>query len=241
MHRSLLFLASSLALVTSGLLHAAADSAPAAAPASSVISITQVEADNAAIYATQIAAVNAVMKDKFGVDPFLRLYQGDAAGKDTGAIFAVSRAASFAALLKNGNSFQTDPALADLRAGLSTIRELGPRTLLESVRFDGANPHAWLYNTHAVVSDEPGYLAAVGQLRALFDGHGLADAKLNVYRVIAGRTDYTHLISINTPSSERLAALIDAVSGEAWAMDWIAASAKFRTVVRNGTYREISR
>lgn len=237
MKRSLQLLASSLALVTSSLLHAASDPAPA----SSVISITQVEARDSGIYAAQIAAVNAVMKAQFGVDPMFRVYLGDSAGEDSGAIFSVTRADSFAALMKNLRTYQTEPSLADLRASLSTIRELGARTLLKSVRFDGVNPNAWLFNTYASVSDEAGYLQAVAGLRALFDSHGLNDAKLNVYRVIAGRTSYTHLISINTPSAERLAALLDAVSSETWAIEWITASAKFRTVVRNGTYREISR
>lgn len=235
---SLRLIAPALALVTScfQFSHAAAESAP-----SFVISIAQVDARDAGIYATQLAAINAVMKTKFGIDPLFRVYRGESAGVDSGAVFAVSRAESFAALMKNTQLYQTDPATAELRASLDSIRELGARTLLRAVRFDGANPNAWLYNTYASVSDEAGYLKAIAELRTLFDNHGLADAKINIYRVIAGRSDYTHLISINTPSPERLAALLDSVAAESWAMEWIAASAKFRTVVRNGTYREISR
>lgn len=240
MKRSHPYLASLLALALSSfstLSVAAADSAPALP----VISITQIDAGDAAIYAAQIAAINAVMKEKFGIDPFLRLYHGFAAGPDTGAVFAVSRGESFASLIKDAQAYQTDPALADLRGGLNAVREVGPRTLLKAARFDGAHPGAWLYNTYANVTDEAGYLAAIGALRALFDKHGLTDAKLNVYRVIAGRSDFTHLVSINSPSAERHAAVLDAISSEPWAAEWLAGSARLRTVVRNGTFNEISR
>ena len=241
MNRPLKLLASSLALVTSGLLlHAASDSAPAA-PALPVISIAKVEARDSATYATQMAAVNAVMKSKFGVDQMFRIYLGEAAGEDSGAAFAIIRAESFTVLMKNIQTYRTDPALAELRASLDAIRELHERTFLKAVRFDGVHPNAWTYTTYVNVTDEPGYISALGQLRSLFDGHGLNDAKLNAYRVIAGRTNYTHLVSVNTPSTERLGAVLDAISSEAWATEWITASAKFRTVVRNGTYREITR
>ena len=78
------------------------------------------------------------------------------------------------------------------------------------------------------------------ELRALFDAHDLADAKINAYRVLAGRTNASHLVSINTPSPERLAALLDSMT-EPWLAAWLANTAKFRTVVSNGTYREITK
>jgi hypothetical protein len=238
MKKVLRLLASSLALVTSGFTALHAANAPAALP---VISISHVDARDAGIYATQIAAMNAVMKTKAGVDPFLQLYLGDAAGADSGTVFAVSRADSFAAINKAVRVYQTDPDLAVQRTSLNAVRELGPRTLLKAARFDGGHSNAWLYNTYATVNDEPGYLNALGELTALLKGHGFEDVKINVYRVIAGRTDYTHLVSLNLPTAERLAALLDSIASDGWAIDWIAASAKFRTVVRNGTYQEITR
>ncbi len=124
---------------------------------------------------------------------------------------------------------------------MNAIRELGPQTLLKAVRFDGRNDGAWLLNTQVTVSDEAGYLKALDEFRALFDKHGFKDIKINAYRVVAGRTDYTHLVSTNAPSEERRAALMDAMSNEASFAEWLAAAAKYRTVVRNGTYREITR
>jgi hypothetical protein len=226
-----------LALVSSAYVHAAS----AAAPALPVISITQVETDDPSDYAARIARINEVMKSKFGVEQFLRLYLGDAAGEDLGTVFAVTRGDSFATVMKHADIYQTDPALAEMRADLARMRELESRLLLKAARFDGVHPNAALYNSYANVTDEAGYLKALGELRALFDAHGLTDVKINAYRVISGRSDYTHLVSLNTPSSGRLAALLDSIATEAWAMDWIAGSAKYRSIVRNGTFREISR
>jgi len=46
------------------------------APPAPVLSIAQVDSRDAGIYTAQIAALNAAMKTKVGVDPFLRLYLG---------------------------------------------------------------------------------------------------------------------------------------------------------------------
>lgn len=239
MKRVLPLLAFSFVLGTSGFsqLPAASD----VAVSLPVLTVTQLEAPNPGLYANQIAAINAVMKTKFGVDPFLRVYVGDSAGEECGTVFAVTRAESFAALTKNAQGFLTDPALADLRASLDAIRDVKSRMNLKAVRFDGGHPNAWLYNTYANVNDEAGYLKALGELTTQLKSRGFEDARLNVYRVIAGRSTYTHLISFNLPSSERLAALLDLIANEAWVAEWIAASAKFRTIVHNGTYHEISR
>ena len=206
-----------------------------------VISITQVEARDADTYAVWIARMNEVMKAKTGVERTYRVYTGDAAGHDSGSLFALSAAESFAAMSKTAKLFAEDPDVQAVRLHMNAIREMGPRTVLKAVRFDGTNPGGHIYNTFAAVSDEAGYLKALEGLRALFDVHDLKDAKINIYRVIAGRTDYTHLISINTPSAERLAAFLDAIATEAWVTEWLATTAKVRTVVRNGTYHEITR
>jgi hypothetical protein len=237
MNRHVKLFASLLTLVPAGFLQAATETKPAMP----VIAIQQVETDDSTTYAMWIARNNEAIKARLGIDKYYHVYLGQAAGEESGAVFTVAAADSFATLAKNGQILMEDPALVESRAHLDTVRELGKRTLLKAVRYEGRNTEGWLYNTQATMSDEAGYLKAIDQLRALFDSHELKDARINVYRVIAGRENYTHLISINLPSSERLAAFLDAVGAESWAAEWIAASAKFRTVVRNGTYREITR
>jgi hypothetical protein len=237
MNRHVKLFASLLTLVPASFLQAATETKPAMP----VIAIQQVETDDSTTYAMWIARNNEAIKARLGIDKYYHVYLGQAAGEESGAVFTVAAADSFAALAKNGQILMEDPALVESRAHLDTVRELGTRTLLKAVRFDGRNDVGWLFNTQAVVTDEAGYLKAVDQLRALFDSHDLKDAKINVFRVVAGRSTYTHLISINTPSSERLAALLDVMATESWLAEWVAASGKFRTVVHNGTYREITR
>lgn len=235
--KRLVLLASVLAIATTGLSQAAAP----AKPALPVISIQQIDTDDSTVYATLIAQNNAAVKEKTGKDHYIRVYVGQQAGKDSGAVFAVAAAESFAALTKSGEIVQAEPAVIENRAHLNAVRKLGPSSMLKAVRWDGTHAGAYLLNTYAVLSDEAAYLAALNELRALFDSHDLKDAKINAYRVQVGRDDYTHLISINCPSAAVRAALMDAMSSEPWAAQWLASAAKFRTVVRNGTFREITR
>jgi len=237
MNRSLKLLASLLTLSAAGLLHGA----PEAKLILPVISIQQVVTKDPTTYAMWIARNNEVIKGKLGVEKFFHVYLGQAAGEDAGAVFAVMAADSFATLTKSWQAVQDDPAAAESRSHLNAIRDLGHRTLLKAVRYDGANPGASLFNTLALLSDEAGYLKATDQLRLLLDTHDLKDAKINVYRVTAGRCTYSHLVSINLPSEERLAVFLDAMTTEPAFADWVAAAGKYRTVVRNGTYREITR
>ncbi|MBI4623407.1 MAG: hypothetical protein HY736_09360 [Verrucomicrobia bacterium] len=82
---------------------------------------------------------------------------------------------------------------------------------------------------------------ALDQLRVIFDASGLKDAKINAYRVLAGRTDHTHRIAISAPSPERLAAFLDLMANNQQLAEWVANSAKYRTVVANSTAREITK
>jgi hypothetical protein len=175
-----------------------------------------------------------------GLDSYIRLYVGESAGKDTGQVFAVIASDSFATMSANDQRTVEEPALIESRSHLNTVRSLGPRVLLKAVRFDGTHAGAWLFNTRIVASDEPGYLNALNDLRKLLDDRGMKDIKINTYRVVAGRDTYTHLVSLNAPSAERLALMMDTMVSDAGIGGWIAGSAKFRTVVNNGTYREIT-
>lgn len=113
--------------------------------------------------------------------------------------------------------------------------------LYQSLRRDGQNKNASNYYTLAVVTDEPGYLKALDQLREILDANGLKDANISVWRVLAGRTDHTHRIVIATPSPERLGLLLDFVATNAQRAEWAANATKYRTVVSNGTVREITK
>jgi hypothetical protein len=206
-----------------------------------VISITQVDAKDAETYAVWIARMNEVMKTKTGAERTYRVYVGDAAGHDSGVLFAVSAAESFVALSKTAKLFAEDPDIQAVKLHMNAIREMGSRSVLKAVRFEGTHAGGHIYNSQVVVTDEAAYLKALDGLRALLDAHGMKDVKINTYRVIAGRTDYTHLVSINTASSEKIASVLDAVATEPWMAEWLASLAKMRTVVRNGTYHEITR
>ncbi len=237
MNRYSKLFAFSFALASASALQAA----PETAPSLPVIAITQVETKDLDTYVMWIARMNEVMKAKTGAERTFRVYTGDAAGPDSGAVVAVSAAESFAALAKTNKIFSEDPDIQAVRLHMNAIREMGTRTLLKAVRFDGRLTGTHSFHTYASVSDEAGYLKSLDGLRVLFDEHNFKDLKVNVYRVMAGRSDYTHLIAINTPSAERLAAFMDAMSTEAWVAEWLATTAKTRTVVRNGTYHEVTR
>ena len=228
--------ASLVTLFAACLVHAAAT---APAPGLPVLSVQQVATDDSTGYATWCAKTNEIAKAKLGIEGYLHIYTGQT-GDHSQATFAVSLADSFATLTKNGAALQNDPDLIEVRNHLRAIRTLGQRTLYKAVRFDGGNKGASIYNTFANVSDEAGYLKALDGLRAAFDAHGLKDAKINAYRVVAGRTTFSHLISINVPSDEALAMMLDQLS-EPWMGEWLAGAAKYRTVVSNGTYKEITK
>jgi hypothetical protein len=68
----------------------------------------------------------------------------------------------------------------------------------------------------------------------------LSDVHINVFRVITGRSDHTHLLSINASSARRLATVLDALAVETWAAELPGVAGQFHTIVRNGTFREIT-
>jgi hypothetical protein len=141
----------------------------------------------------------------------------------------------------NKYSVALEKDLETLQKQLRGTRQTGGRLLYQAVRFDGADRGGSLYNTLAVVTDEAGYLKALDQLRTIFDSAGFKDAKINVYRLLAGRTDHTHRINISLPNAERLAGLMDVLGTSHPVAEWLAASAKYRTVVSNSTSRELTR
>lgn len=206
-----------------------------------VLSILDVESEDASGYASWIAEYNQIAKAKLGIDGYLRVFQTQIDGQRSGRLRVVVTAKSVAEMMKTAQALENDPAIVQNREHLRAIRQLGGRTLYQAVRFDGTDKGGSIYNTMAVVSDEAGYLKSLEQLRVILDGGGLKDARINVYRILAGRTDHTHLISIGFASSDRLAAFLDFVAMSPQAAEWLASTAKFRTVVSNLTARDISK
>lgn len=229
-------LASLATLLAACLVHAA-DMKPIAR----VMSVGEIETDDPSGYATWIAKTNEIAKAKLGVDDYIRVFQSVYDGHGTNRVRVVTSAASVAELTKNALALENDPAALQNREHLRVIRKQGARVLYQAVRFDGVIKNASTYTTLAVVTDEAAYLKALDQLRSIYDSLGLKDAKINAYRTMAGRTDHTHRISISAPTPERLAAFIDLAGTNPQVAEWMASSAKLRTVVSNMTAREITK
>ena len=219
---------------------AAAEGAPTATNNLPVIGIQEIETDAPESYAMLVAQNNKTMKDKFGLDNYIKVFVGESAGPDSGKVFAVSSAESFSKMAANWTAFDQELSLVKARVDMNRVRKLGANVTYKAVRFDGRNESSFVYNNRVMVTDEAGYLTALDGLRALLDAHDFKDAKINCYRVVSGRTDFSHLVSINCPSRERRAAMMDAISSEPWASEWIFNAAKYRTVVSNGTYRQLA-
>jgi hypothetical protein len=227
-------LASFVALLAACLVHAADMK-----PVTRVIAITDIETDDATGYAAWLSQANDIIKAKLGVDTFYHVYVSQFDGKKAGSVRSVVSAESVSALAKITAAVTGDPALRDINEHNRLIRKLGGRTLYQAVRFDGAMKNGYVYSTTMVVSDEAGYLKALDGLRAIFDAKGFKDAKLNAYRVLAGRTNHTHRVSIGVATNEQLAALLDFMAGDDQMAAWLADAAKYRTVVANTTGHDI--
>ena len=229
-------IASVMTLLAACLLQAA-DSKPVAR----VISIQDITTDDASGYAAWVSKANEVVKAKLGIDTYQHVYVSSSDGERTGSVRTVTAAESVAALTKNAAALEDDPAIREIRDRLRGIRKFGARVLYQGVRFDGTHKNAYVYTTTAMVSDEAGYLKALDGLRALFDSHGFQDAKINAYRVLAGRTNFSHRVTLSLPSNERLAALLDFVATDGSMAEWLAGAAKFRTVVTSSTAHDITK
>jgi hypothetical protein len=229
-------LASALTLLLGCALQAA-DSKPIAR----VLEVQDIETDDAARYAAQIVPLNDAIKAKLGDAATIHVYRSNFDGARTSSVRVVIAAESIAALSKNLATMDSDPKYAQARQSLSVSRKLGAKVLYQCVRFDGTNKVNSTYTTLAVVTDEAAYLKALESLRAMIDQAGFKDTKLNVYRVVAGRNNHTHRITFSSPAPDRLAALMDHLATDAKVQDWIAGSAKYRTVISNGTAQEITK
>lgn len=241
-HRILNFVG---AIAGIALLCAATPRTPAPSPTSlaalPVLVIQEIETDSPSSYAMWISEVDQTIQKKLDVASYVRVFVGEIAGPDSCKVFAVTTCESFAKLAANSEVFEQELAMAKTRAGMSEVRKLGPATALKAVRWEGRNTASFAFNHRIVVRDEAAYLKALDGLRERMDANGFQDVKVNCSRVISGRTEYTHLVSMNAPSAGRRALLMDAIATEAWAQEWVASVANLRTVVTNGSFREITK
>lgn len=190
-------------------------------------------------YVALVGQVNDAMRTRHRVPLFLRSYEATSHTGGTPATFVLSPAGSFEALLANGRTFATDPELADLREQLSQAGRSGPSIYLKAVRFDGTSSPGWLFNTRVKTNDEPTLLARIAALATLLTAPEHPAPRINVFRVVAGRTDFTHLVSVNTASSEELAMRLDAIVAGSWTAEFCGPSGSRCEVVQCGLFREV--
>lgn len=230
-------LASFVTLLAACLLHAADPK-----PAPRVLTLLDVETDDPGAYAMWIAKYNEVAKAKLGIDNYLRVYQSRFDARSIGQVRVATLAANVAELTKNSLALENDPAIREITEHMRGIRKRGARVLYQGIYTDGPSArNAHNYSTELNVTDEAAYVQALTQLRTIFDEVGLKDVKMSAYRTIAGRTNHTHRVTINTTSPERLAAFLDTMATNKKVADWLASTAKIRTVVSSFTAREITK
>jgi len=71
--------------------------------------------------------------------------------------------------------------------------------------------------------------------------NGFKDVRVNLWRLVAGRTAVTHLVVIALPAQTRVAELLDAISDQALLKDWNVAAATIRRTVSIGSYHAIAK
>ncbi len=200
-----------------------------------------VATDNQDAYVASIAKINALVKEKTGLERIRHVWVGDFAGDNSHGIFVVSQFASAAAEAQLTAKLKDDADIKGVMAQLKGMRHLGPSYLYKGVRNDGLYDGGAVFNTSIVCSDEDAYVKALDGLKAIFDANGFKDSKINLWRVAGGRTTSTHLVVIAFPSETRVAELIDAIHDKALLKEWNVEAAKIRTTVHNGTYHEITK
>jgi len=204
-----------------------------------VVQVIKTEDSDA--YVAAITKINAVIKAKTGIEQLRHVWVGDFAGENSHGVFAVSSFPSAGAAAEVQEKLKDDPEIKVLLAQLKGIRQLGASSLYKSIRNDGGYPGGAVFNTGMVCTDEDGYVKALDGLKAIFDANGSKDAKVNLWRVVAGRSATTHLVVIALPSQARVAALLDSITDQGLLKEWNVGAAKLRTVVHNGTYHEITK
>lgn len=191
--------------------------------------------------AAAVARANVLMRAHHDVPLFLRAYAATGVAGGSAAAFSLSPAASFEALLKNTRAFAAHQALADVRRQLIAATKPGTGTYLKAVRFDGTNTPGWLLNTRVKTDDEAALLARVSDWAAQLAATGPAAAtpRVNVFRVVAGHSGYTHLVSLNTADSAELGARLDALAAGPLSLTFSLSSGARCEIIDSAVYREL--
>jgi len=211
-------------------------------PASPALVVQVVQTDEPEAYVAALAKINARIKTVTGLDTLNRTWTGDFAGGDSHAIAFVSQFESAAAVTTVGDKLRADPEFMKMVSELKAIRKLGPSWLYKAARYEGDYPGGASFNTTVAVKDEAAYLKLLDDLKTLFDANGFKDAKLNLWRVVSGRSgEATHVVVIAFPSQARVGEWLDAIWDKALLKDWNVAAANVRTTLNNGSYHEITR
>jgi hypothetical protein len=200
-----------------------------------------VTTDDPDAYATKIVQANALLKAKAGYERLRHVWVGDLAGDNSQNVYAVSEFPSAAAVNQLQEKLKDDPDVKAFLAELKPIRKLGATYLYKAVQLEGLYEGGAVFNTSISCTDEDAYVKALGELKAIFVAHGFKDARVNLWRLAAGRSVSTHLVIIALPTQSRVGELLDAISDEALLKDWNVSAAKIRTTVQNGTYHEITK
>jgi hypothetical protein len=231
MKKSLLTLPAFLAMAAASLL---ADPIPA-------LTVQEVSTKDPEAYVAMIAKINALAKARIGVERYRHVWVGDFAGESSHALFVVSSFASAADVYQTQEKLKRYPEMEVLLEQLKGTRHLGSNVLYKTVRNDGVYEGGAVFNTSINCTDEAAYLKELDGLKAIFDANGFKDAKINLYREVAGRTSATHLVVISLPTTVRVGELLDALSDKDLLKDWYISAARFRTTLGNGTFHEIAK
>lgn len=212
-----------------------------ASPINRVLAVLEVESEDPSGYAHWIGEGNKVAKEKLGIDKYQQVLQGVyEAEKGTRKLWVVRSAESVAQLTKNSAALADDFRRQKLYEHFNPIRKTHGMVLYQGLRYERSVPNGHALVTRMNVTDEAAYVAAATELRAAYDQAGFKDITFSIYRVIAGRTDFTHVTSLTAPSADRLAEFLDAAQRDAGVRDWLAKAGKFRSVVSNATHRNIT-
>jgi len=200
-----------------------------------------VQTDDSDAYVDAITKVNALVKARTGIERLRHVWMGDFAGDDSHGIFVVSEFPSAAAIYTTQDKLKDYPEMDALLTRLKGLRHLGASYLYKAVRYDGSYEGGAVFNTTIKCSDEAAYLKALDGLKAILVANGFKDAKVNLWRMVSGRTESTHLVVIALPTDARVGELWDSLTDKELLADWYVAAAKLRTSLHNGSYREITK
>jgi uncharacterized protein (DUF1330 family) len=200
-----------------------------------------VQTDDSAAYVAAITKVNALVKARTGIQKLRHVWLGDLAGDNSHGIFVVSEFPSAAAISATQDKLKEYPEMDALMARLKGMRRLGSSYLYKAVRYEGGYEGGAVFNTSIKCTDEAAYLKALDGLKAILVANGFQDAKVNLWRLVSGRTESTHLVVIAFPSQARVGELWDSLTDKDLLADWNVGAAKLRATLHNGSYKEITK